>query len=51
MDISHKEFMTILNEKDIYEKMKENARNLNEKLEKQKQKNSVNLRTTRFLNY
>ena len=45
MDISHKEFITILNEKDKYEKMKENVRNTSEKLEKQKQKNSANLRT------
>ena len=33
MDISHKEFITILNEKDKYERMKE-------KLEKEKQKNN-----------
>ena len=46
MDISHKEFITILNEKDKYEKMKENVRNISEKLEKEKQKNSVNSRTT-----
>ena len=30
MDISHKEFITILNEKDKYEKMKENIRDENE---------------------
>ena len=29
MDISHGEFITILNEKDKYEKMKENLRNEN----------------------
>ena len=46
MDISHKEFITILNEKDKYEKMKENVRNIREKLEKEKQKNSVNSRAT-----
>ena len=45
MDISHEEFITILNEKDKYEKMKENVRNISEKLERQKQKNRVNLRT------
>ena len=45
MDISHKEFITILSEKDKYEKMKENLINISEKLEK-KQKNSANLRTT-----
>ena len=32
MDISHEEFMTILNEKDEYEKMKENVRNISGKL-------------------
>ena len=31
MDISHEEFITILNEKDKYEKMKDNLRNENEK--------------------
>ena len=46
MDISHKEFITILKEKDNYEKMKENVRNISKKLEKEKQKNSVNSRTT-----
>ena len=30
MDISHKEFTTILNEKDRYESMKENIKNENE---------------------
>ena len=29
MDISHEEFITILNEKDKYEMMKENLRNKN----------------------
>ena len=33
MEISHKEFITILKEKDKYEKMKENVRNVSEKLE------------------
>ena len=46
MEISHKEFITILKEKDKYEKMKENVRDVSEKLE-EKQKNmrlnSVNL--------
>ena len=32
MDISHKEFITILKGKDKYEKMKENLRSENEKL-------------------
>ena len=31
MDISHEEFVRILNEKDKYEKMKDNLRNQNEK--------------------
>ena len=31
MEISHKEFTTILKEKDKYEKMKENVRNISEK--------------------
>ena len=29
MDISHEEFITILNQKDIYEKMKDNLRSEN----------------------
>ena len=33
MEISHKEFITILKEKDKYEKMKENLRSGNEKYE------------------
>ena len=33
MDTSHEEFITILKEKDKYEKMKENVRNVSEKLE------------------
>ena len=32
MEISHEEFITILREKNNYEKMKENLRNVNEKL-------------------
>ena len=32
MDISHEEFITILKEKDKYEKMKDNLRSENEKL-------------------
>ena len=48
MDISHKEFITILKKKDKYEKMKENVRNLSEKLEEKAENmklNSVNSRT------
>ena len=33
MEISHEEFITILKEKDKYEKMKDNLRNENEKYE------------------
>ena len=33
MEISHEEFITILKQKDKYEKMKENIRKVNEKLE------------------
>ena len=33
MEISQEEFITILKEKDKYEQMKENVRNLSEKLE------------------
>ena len=48
MEISHEEFITILKEKDKYEKMKENVRNVSEKLvEKQESTrlNSVNSRS------
>ena len=44
MEINHEEFITILNEKDKYEKMKENERNLNEKQENMRL-NSFNSRT------
>ena len=33
MEISHEEFITILNEKDKYEKMKDNIKSENEKYE------------------
>ena len=50
MEISHEEFTIILKEKDKYEKMKENVRNISERLEEEKKKkkrlNSVNSRTT-----
>ena len=49
MEISHKEFATILKEKDKYEKMKENVRNLSEKLEEKQENirlNSVSSRKT-----
>ena len=47
MEISHEEFITILKEKDKYEKMKENVRNASEKLEEKQENmrlNSVNSR-------
>ena len=44
MERSHEEFITILNEKNKYEKMKENMRNVNEKT-KNMRLNSVNSRT------
>ena len=43
-EISHEEFITILKEKDKYEKMKENVRNVSEKQENMRL-NSVNLKT------
>ena len=50
MEISHEEFTTILKEKDKYEKMKKNVRNISENLEKEKtenmQLNSANSRKT-----
>ena len=39
MDISHEEYSTILKEKEKYEKMKENVRNISEKLGEEKTKN------------
>ena len=47
MEISHEEFITIFKEKDKYEKMRENVRNVNEKLEEKQENmrlNSVNTR-------
>ena len=47
MEISHKEFIKILKEKDKYEKMKENVRKVSEKLEEKQENmrlNSVNSR-------
>ena len=48
MEISHEEFITVLNEKDKYEKIKENLWNINEKLEEKTESmrlNSVNSRS------
>ena len=47
IEISYEEFITILKEKDKYEKMKENVRNVSEKLEEKQENmrlNSVNSR-------
>ena len=44
MEISREEFISILKEKDKYEKMKENMRNVSEKQENMRL-NSVNLKT------
>ena len=48
LEKSHEEFITIFREKDKYEKMKENVRNVSEKLEEKQENtrlNSVNSRT------
>ena len=48
LEISQEEFIAILKEKDKYEKMKENVRNVSEKLEEKKENmrlNSVNSRS------
>ena len=53
MKISHKEFAAIFKGKDKYEKMKENVRNVTEKLEektKNMRLNSVNSKKKRFVN-
>ena len=54
MEIRHEEFITVLNEKDKSEKMKENERNINEKLEEKTENvrlNSVNSRTFKKNNW
>ena len=38
MEINHEEFTTILEEKDKYDKMKENVRNVSQKLEEKTRK-------------
>ena len=42
MEITHEEFITILKEKDKYEKMKENVRSLSEKLEEKQENTRLN---------
>ena len=49
MEISHEEFITVLKEKDKYDQMKENVRNVNEELEEKQENmrlNSVNSKRT-----
>ena len=53
MEISHKEFITILKERDKYERMKENERNVSEKLEEKQENirlNSINSRSKKIIN-
>ena len=48
LKISHEEFITILKEKDEYKKIKENVKNVSEKLEEKQENmrlNSVNSKT------
>ena len=45
MDVSHEEFITILKEKDKYEKMKENLRSENEESNEIMRLSSVKLKT------
>ena len=47
MEISHKEFVTILNQRDKYEKIKENLKNVSEKQENIRL-NSVNSKTQKI---
>ena len=42
MEVSHEEFITISKEKDKYEKMKENVRNVSEKLEEKSESMRLN---------
>ena len=47
MEISHKEFVTILNERDKYEKINENLKNVSEKQENMRL-NSFNSKTQKI---
>ena len=47
MEISHEEFNTILKEKDKHEKMKENVRNITEKLEEKQENMRLNIVNSR----
>ena len=43
MEMSHEEFITILKEKGKYEKMKENVKNVSEKLEEKQENMRLNM--------
>ena len=48
MEVSHEEFIMILKKKDKYDKMKENVRNMSQKLEEKQENmrlNSINSRS------
>ena len=51
IEISHEEFVTILQEKDKYEKMKENLRSVSEKLEEKTEKMREKTRGIRKQNW
>ena len=48
MEMSYEEFITILKEKVKFEKMKENVRNLSEKLEEKQENMRINSVNTKF---
>ena len=50
MEISHEEFLTILHERDKYEKMKENLKNVSENQENMRL-NSVNSKTQKITTF
>ena len=43
MEINHEEFITTLKQKDKYEKVKENVRNVSEKLEENQENMRINI--------
>ena len=49
MEISHEEFITIMKEKDKYEKMKKNLRNVSEKLDEKTDNMGLNNANSRDL--
>ena len=48
MEISYEECITSLKEKDIYEGMEENLRNVSEKLEKKRENTRLNNANSRY---